>query len=964
MSARHPARRAFVFAAAVPLLQVALVFAQQTPPPAAPPSAPAAHVHEHRKWEHESSDLAVDPRIHFGAFESGMRFAWMDNAEPKQRLYLRLHVDAGSLSESDSELGMAHFLEHMAFNGSKNFPPGTLVEWLQKKGLGFGGDTNAMTDFGQTIYQLDLPTSDEAMLADGLKVMHDVCDGLLLADKEVNDEKGVIDGEERERDSAQWRVGRKTIELLFAGSRIPQRIPIGLKSERDHFDGKSIRAFYDRCYRPENCTLILVGDLHGRDPTQQIAESFGGWGAPATPLVPEPARGAAKLDTKIWCIHDAEIPTAQITVAMMKPWENKADDKAHRLKDLALDYARTMVNLRYSERVKKGDAPFLTAQEGEGGGFDVLDGEELTFICEPMKWKEALAAVQTEMRAVLLHGFTQGELDEVRKNALRALDEAVESEKTRQSERYVSELLAAAEERVVPTTSATERDLLKPAIEKLTLDECLAKLRVAWTQGTLVIGAAGGLDLGSGGEKQLEDAWKAGNEKEVAARAEEKTAPWGYPSDPAKAGKVASRDHQTEHDYDAVVFENGVRLFVKKTDFKKRQILVRALVGEGRLSLEKEKQALFWMTQQVFDACALGKHSADDLRRMMAGKEVGAQFGILDDSFAFTGATTAEDLQLDCELICAYLTDPGFREDGTTQLRRALPQMFESMKHQAGGPILQKFFPALYAGDPRVGIPRLEAIEAVTLDEMKGWITAAFDAAPIDLVVAGDVDLDKTIAACAQTFGALAKRRAPQDHADRRVFPSMKAGVSESYEIETQDPRTLVLMTFATADGREAAMRRNVRFLADVLADRLRVDIREKLGASYSPNAGADLSVTYPGFGRILVQAAADPAKAGELTEACLAVVDKLAKEGVTDEEVDRLRGETTNHLRDQMRENAFWIDVLGGFHGGRPVLDDLKTILTHYQRMKAADLTPLAKQFLGRDKASVATIKPAAVSK
>src|SRR5262249_13389755 len=159
-----------------------------------------------------------------------------------------------------------------AFNGSKNFPPGTLVEWLQKKGLGFGGDTNASTSFSATVYQLDLPTSDEAMVADGLKVMRDVGDGLALRDKAMGSERGGLAGEERERDSAQWRVGRKEIETVFAGSLIPQRIPIGVKAERDKFDGKSIRAFYERFYRPENCTLILVGDLEGRDPTAQITK--------------------------------------------------------------------------------------------------------------------------------------------------------------------------------------------------------------------------------------------------------------------------------------------------------------------------------------------------------------------------------------------------------------------------------------------------------------------------------------------------------------------------------------------------------------------------------------------------------------------------------------------------------------------------------------------------------------------
>jgi len=931
-------------------------------PPAAPAAAPtqAAPV-ALRKWEHESSDLKVNARIHFGALPNGLRYAWMDNAEPKHRVFLRMHVNAGSLGEEESERGMAHFLEHMAFNGSKLFPSGQLIEWLQQKGLAFGADTNAMTDFSQTIYQLDLPTSDEAMVADGLSVMRDVGDGLLLADAEVNKERGVIDGEERERDSARWRVFVKTIDAVFGGSRLPVRIPIGVKSARDAFDGKSIRAFYERFYRPENCTVVLVGDFAGRDPTAQVAKAFGDWKAPAVRAGVEPPRGTAKLETKLYCIHDAELPDVQISVQMLKPWVEHADDKAWRLHDLALQYARAMLNLRLSELVKKGDAPFVRAEEGEGGGIDVLDGEELNVVATPAKWKEALAAVQAELRSALVNGFAASELDEVRKNELRNLDEAVKSEKTRSSEEYVGELLAAAESRVVPTDAATDRDLLLKPIEQLTVEECVNKLRVAWTTGKLVIGATGGLDLGPGGEKQLEDAWKAGNEKEVAARAEEKAAAWGYASDPAKAGKVAARDHQADFDFDTVTFENGVRLFVKKTDFAQREIGLRVLAGEGRLSLENDKQALYFLVQSVFDECGLGKHSSDDLRRLTAGKAVGAQFAIGEDAFMLGGATTVEDLTLECELLAAYLTDPGYRVDGETQFRRELPQFYESIKHQPSGAIGTQILPALYGGDPRVGLPRLEAVEAATLEQAKTWITAAFDGAPIDVVAVGDLDVDKTIASVAQTFGTLPKRRAPLDHADRRAFPAMKSGMKESYEIDTQIQKSAVLVYFPTGDGRDTATRRNLRFLGDVVSDRLRIEIREKLGDSYSPSARVDASLVYPGYGRLSVTAMAEPAKAQEVADACLAVTEKLAKEGVTDEEVDRLRGETLNHLRDQLRVNGVWIELLGGFHSGRAVVDDLKSMVPYHEKLKAADLTPLAKKYLGSDKASVAIVKPAA---
>src|SRR5688572_7166169 len=199
-------------------------------PHVAAPSAavnPRTRVVTPRPWEHATSDVPVDQRIRFGALDNGLRWAWAENSEPEMRCYLRLHVDVGSLAEEESERGMAHFLEHMAFNGSAHFPAGTLIEWFQKHGMAFGADTNAHTDFGETVYKLDLPNADEATLREGLRVLRDFADGLLLAEEEIEREKGVIDGEERERDSAGWRVFLRQLERFFAGTRVAERLPIG-----------------------------------------------------------------------------------------------------------------------------------------------------------------------------------------------------------------------------------------------------------------------------------------------------------------------------------------------------------------------------------------------------------------------------------------------------------------------------------------------------------------------------------------------------------------------------------------------------------------------------------------------------------------------------------------------------------------------------------------------------------------
>jgi zinc protease len=952
----------------MPLLRVAVltavssallaVHATSQAPPAGPGRAAP------RAWEHESSDLPVHPRARFGALPSGLRYAWMENAEPKQRVCLRLHVDVGSLAESDAERGMAHFLEHMAFNGSRNFPAGTLVEWLQRHGLGFGGDTNALTDFSQTVYQLDLPTNDAAMVADGLRVFRDIVDGLLLAQTEIDREKGVIDGEERERESAQFRSMRKALDVVFAGTRIPVRLPIGIKSARDAFDSAAMRAFWQRWYRPDLCTLLVVGDLGGRDPTGAIEKAFGDLAAPASPGPSEPPLGVAVPTHRAFAVFDREIPSLTLNVQLLRPHVDRPDRKAKRIDELAADYARGMVNLRLTRLLSKDATPFLHAQLGEGGGMRSLEGEALMVVCVPDRWQEALRTVQLELRSALKHGFQPAELEEVRADSLRALAEAVEQEPTLDSELLVGELLAACEERYVPVDATTTRDLYEGPTRALTPEACQHALQEAWSSGQLVISAIGGRDFGATAEAELVAAWEAGAATDVAAQQAAPAGAFAYGTDPALAGKVAARTTDAEFGFEEVAYANGARLVVKRTDFEERQILVKVLVGEGVLSLAPEDSPLKTFAEQTFLAGGLGRHAIDEIVRLTAGKAVGLSFGILDEAFVLGGATTAEDLGFQCELACAYLVDPGLREEGATQFRRALPSLYEQQKHQHGGAIASGFLPKLYADDPRVRFPALEVVQGITMAQVGTWLRGAFDAAPITVVVVGDVDVDAAIRSVGATFGSLPPRRERRLHAERRAFPPMAAGLRESYAIDTDLPTSLVLVQYATTDGAHTPTRRGLNWLTDVVNDRLRLEIREKLGAAYSPRASASSSMTLPGNGSLAMQAMCEPGRAQGLVDALLAVGERLATEGVAEEEVARLRPEVLARLRDAQRANGWWLEVLGNFHQARPVREDLRTMVAMAEQMSAATISALAKKYLVSAKASVAIVHPRSAAK
>ena len=932
--------------------------------------APAADVSagllagQARAWEHETSDLPVDPRIHFGEFDNGLRFAWADNPEPDQRIYLRLHVDVGSLAEEESERGMAHFLEHMAFNGSEHFASGELVGWFQERGMSFGADTNAHTTYGETVYKIDLPEADETSIAEGLLVLRDYATGLLLADEEVQAEKGVIDGEERERDSAGYRLGRRQIDLLCAGTRIATRSPIGTKEARDAFTGDSVRAFYEKWYRPENMTLVAVGDLNGLNPEELFAAAFGDLPVPAGAPAPEPPRGQPEAFDFAFHLYEPEIPTVTLVAEVMVPFEEQPDTAATRLEDLPLALARNMLNLRFSELAKEEGAPFLGAQAGDGGAFELFDGEGLYVTAAPDKWREALAFCEQELRRAQLFGFQQPELDELRADILRGLDEAVEREPTARSKGLLGAIVSAAENRRVPMNAVARRALVRPAVEALTVAACHQALVDAWETGELSLYALGGLDLSDDAGTDLAPAelsavWEESVRVAVSAPEEIKTDAFAYASTPGQAGEIVERRQVEDLDLTLVRFANGVRLNLKATDFKEQEILLSLRVGEGRLTLEPERAAVAWVANQVFSAGGLGAHDSEELRRLTAGRQVGVGFSVGADAFQLSGGTTAEDLLLEFELACAWLTDPGWRPDGLVQLRRSLPQFFESLLHTHEGPQLTVFERALHADDPRFGLPEREAIEAVKMDDLRNWLGAHLRHGELELTVVGDFEVEKAIAQAAATFGLLEARRDLGEFGERRSIPPASMGLAQEHSIDTEVPRSRVHVVFPTTDGFDAKRRRSLFFLSYLLSDRLRVEVREKLGVAYSPYASSDSSQVHPGLGAITIEAGADPSLSAQVVEACLTVADEMATGGIEDAEIQRMRAPILKQLRDARRSNSFWLSLLDEAQSSPEALDNIRTLEDFYESVSAEQLAPLAQEYLRRGRASVLVVTP-----
>jgi zinc protease len=911
-------------------------------------------------FPHETSDLPPDPAVTWGRLDNGLRYALRHNAEPRGRISARLAVRVGSIYENDNQRGLAHFLEHMAFNGSRHFPAANVVEFFQKLGMDFGGDTNASTGFDRTIYQLELPDTKPDTLRESLTFFADVAGGLLLNQDEIDKERGIILSEKRARDSVGLRTFLAELDFLVPDTRFPQRLPIGTEEVIKTADRARFAEFYDSWYRPERMVLVLVGDFDPKAVEPVVKELFGSLAGRA-PALPEPRLGTVTPSNDIVALlhTEKEAGSTNVAVETVVPYAYETDNAANRLKYLPRTLALRMLNRRLSILAKKEGAPFLSGIVGVTEQFEFFRNASIELNCRPDQWSAALGVAEQELRRALDHGFQPEELAEAVAEMKNNLEQAVHTAPTRHSNGLADELADNLLDRNVTTHPKDDLALYSPALATVTPGACTEALRTTWNEAAgRRIFVSGNLEL-SRAPQNIAAAYTNSRRTPVAPPAKQVQAAFAY-TDFGKPGKVESTRKVDDLGVTLVAFKNGVRLNLKSTDFEAGRIRISVRVGGGTLTLPADQRGLALLANVAFTTGGLGKHSVDDLQRLLAGKTVGLGFGAQEDAFTFGGATNREDLLLQLQLFCAYLTDPGYRPESLRQVHKAADQLYLRLAHTADGPLRLEIAPLLANGDPRFGLPPKDVLLGRSLDELKSWLTPQFAKGAIEIAIVGDFDADATLAAVAQTFGALPKRQEKPGYEDARRVAKLTTPVTKEYTIESEIPKALVRLYWPATDGRDIKLARRLRLLSDVFADRLRVKIREGLGGTYSPNASPDLSDTYPDYGYLIADATVAPDDTRRIADAIKAVAADLKSNGVTEEELVRAKQPVLTALRESSRTNAYWLgSVLASAQEFPERLEWSRTRYSDNEGVTAAELSDLARRYLDPERASEFTIIP-----
>lgn len=913
-----------------------------------------------RPWGHQVSDIEPDPDAVFGHLPNGFRYVIVPNAEPPSRLSLRLHVAAGSLMEQDDQRGLAHFLEHMVFNGTRNHSAKELIPMMQRLGIAFGAHANAYTSFDETVYMLDLPDLSAEMKQLAFTVMRDFGDGALLEPEEIESERGVILSEKMSRDSVSMRIMEQQFRELLPESRLTVRFPIGIEDVIRSAPRERFVDFYSRYYTPERMTLVVVGDIEVSEMEETIRRFFSGLKNPEAPGEdPElgPVRVAEGIEASVF--SDPEVQDTEVSLMLLRPHQDRPDSVSERISRLPLTLAHAMLTRRFERLSREEGSPVAAGSASQSTLVDHIEIGSIDVTAADDRWQDVVPVIEQEFRRVVTHGFEFGELAEAKANLLNAYEQAVRQKSTRRSEGLATVIARTVNDGSVFSSPETNLAVVEGALDSIDLDQCAAAFRSFWeAPGYHLV-----LTTQSAGDDTRLDLARRFEESrgvEVAPPAARAVPIFAY-DDFGKAGELASRTEIGDLGITQMVLSNRVRVNLKATEFEKGRIRLLARFGSGKLRQPEGTPMLDAFATAVFNGGGLGLHPTDDLRLILAGRTAGTNLEIGDDAFSLQGVTTPDDLPLQLRLMCAALTDPGWRNEGLWEFQRAIPSMMQQLRHTTAGPSLE-MNAWLHGGDFRHDVATREQLMAYTLDDARNWIDPELAESSLELSIVGDFDEETLLPELLATFGALPPRAAgPEALSSRRQIRFPEAPAQMEFNYESKVPQGMAITLWGAPgprDGIQAFRRLNI--LGSIYDDRLRKEIRENLGASYSPSAGADGSEAYDGFGFLMGQSVANPDDLDALLATMVKLADELATEGATQDELERALNPVLGQLERTLRDNGYWLGTVMSRSQAEPErLDLARNRDADYRSIRLEEINALAAALLGQNRALQVRIRP-----
>jgi zinc protease len=893
-----------------------------------------------------AATLPVDPDVKIGRFDNGLQYYIRANKEPEERAELRLVVNAGSILEDDDQQGLAHFVEHMAFNGTKHFPKQELVSFMESIGMRFGPSVNAYTSFDETVYMLQVPTDRPGVMEKAFQILQDWAQHVTFEPEEVDKERGVILEEWRLGRGASARMMDRQFPILLKDSRYAQRLPIGKPEVLQRFRHERLRQFYADWYRPDLMAVIAVGDFDPAAIEALIKQQFGGLPKAAAPRARAVSPVPDHPGTLYAVATDKEATSTSLTVYSKMALRDPTTVGAYR-QQLVEGVFGGLLSLRFAELAQKPDAPFLGASAVRGQFVRTKEASMLNALVKDDGLERGLQALFTETERVARHGFTKTELERQKTNMLRSFERMVAEKNNRQSSSLAGEYVRAFTTREPIPGLLYEAELAKRFVPEITLEEVNALAREWAPDGNrvVVISAPEKDSVAIPDETKLAAVIKQVEKAEIAPYADTVGSATLLDSLP-EPGTVTSATAKPEFGIIEWQLSNGVRVVLKPTTHKDDEILFQAF-SPGGMSLASDEDYIAALTATlVVGQGGLGKFRAIELPKVLAGKVASVQPYIQGEDEGLSGSAAKKDLETMFQLLHLWFTQPRRDEEQFGVITSQMRAMYANQANQPAFALVQLRAEALYQNHVRTRPFTAERVDEMNLDKSFAFFRDRFaDAGDFTFVFVGTFTPEEIRPLVERYVASLPSTGRKETWKD--VGIRIPRGVIDRRVQKGIEPKSQTMIVFSGPFAYNQDQRVAMRALAMVLETRLREILREDLGGTYSVGVSPSYTKVPREEYSLTVSFGSGPDRADALAARVLEEITKLRNEGPTEKQVNDVREAMTREYQTNMQQNGYLVGQLAAKYQINEPLDSLFALTPYIDKLSVASLQTAARTYL-----------------
>jgi len=890
--------------------------------------------------------LPLDPAVRYGKLSNGLTYFIRHNEEPKNRVVFYLVNKAGSILEDDDQQGLAHFMEHMSFNGTIHYPKNALIDYLQKNGVRFGADINAYTSFDETVYELPVPSDKPEVVNNGLQIIRDWAANAILDPAEIDKERGVVLEEKRLGKGASERLRQVYWPVILNGSRYSQRMPIGLDTVLDHFRPETIRRFYHDWYRPDLQAVVIVGDINADSMEREVKTRFADLRNPAQERPRTkfgiPLTGRDHFITAT----DREMTATQAEMIIKLPGLPDRTDADYRNGLIRLLFNR-MMGERYGELARQADPPFVQASAGAGSFMGGLDAFEASVVARPGQLEQGYKVLWRELERVRQFGFTPSELGRAKAAMLSSAREQLKEKDKTNSSRYVKEYQDYFLKDAAAPGIEAEYGLTSRLLPGITLQEVNALLPASLkTTDRDIIILAPEKDKGSLPDSAVVTGWMHSVESEKLEAYVDRVSALPLLGSRPVAGKVVDEKHDQRLNVTTLKLSNGVTVVLKPTDFKNDQVSFSAFAPGGTSLYSDADYENASSAAGIVAAGGVGNYDLGELRKFLAGRQVGVQPRIGERSQGIGGSSTPADLELAMQLVYAYFTEP--RRDEAA-FRSLVERSRASLANRADDPksVFGDSANAILGGYSirRTG-PSPDKLKQLDLDRAYRIYRERFaDASAFTFTFVGNLDVAAIKPLLEKYLGGLPSTHAGEQAKDLGIH--IPGGTMEKIIYKGTEPRATVYMVLSGVFDYNKRDVTSLDALKEVLQIRMIERLREDESGVYSPSVRVSTEKFPQGRYTLVVSFGCAPQNADKLVASALDEIAKVRKDGPLQANIDKWRAEAKAGHETAVKTNGFWLSYLSGQIEDKEDLHEVDGYLEELDRVTVGRLRDAARKYL-----------------